>query len=358
MKLVAGVCIDDDSARSAIADDSGRVLARVTLAVAPCRDGPADVAGRRTMIVDALGAARAAAGAVGAVEALVVGLSAYHEEASPVPVLDGMAHRYAVLPFALTAQIGALDGKPGIVVAVGMGSVAVGTSPFVSGFIQAGGWGYPFGDDGGAYSIGREAVRSALAVADRGEPASRLGQAALEFFSISSLCELSCAYARGEITRHRIAEFSRVALELATSTRDWPEALDRDAFFVRMIAANALVSLALTVDARLPALPDRAVSYAGSLFSDAGLLEKFAWMLEMRRISEEERRTRENAGEEDEIRRVYHAPTPMPRAPELRPVAPVGDALDGSLLLARYLLGAQPSSEPLTSRDALEFMRI
>jgi len=62
---------------------------------------------------------------------------------------------------ATIALAGALAGEPGIVVIAGTGSIAFGRN--VQGrTARAGGWGYLFGDEGGAFWIVREAVRAAL----------------------------------------------------------------------------------------------------------------------------------------------------------------------------------------------------
>jgi len=59
-----------------------------------------------------------------------------------------------------TARHGAFLGAPGIVVIAGTGSAALGWDG--ERFAQAGGHGFLLGDEGSAYWIGREAVRSAL----------------------------------------------------------------------------------------------------------------------------------------------------------------------------------------------------
>ena len=60
------------------------------------------------------------------------------------------------------ALSGALAGEPGIVVIAGTGSIAFGRNG-EGRTARAGGWGYLFGDEGGAFWIFREAMRAALA---------------------------------------------------------------------------------------------------------------------------------------------------------------------------------------------------
>ena len=74
--------------------------------------------------------------------------------------------------------IGAHAGRPGIVVAIGTGSVAA--ARHRDGGLQlAGGWGFPLGDEGGGAWLGQQALQLAQAVADGREPGSSLSQAVM-----------------------------------------------------------------------------------------------------------------------------------------------------------------------------------
>ncbi len=62
---------------------------------------------------------------------------------------------------ATVALAGALAGQPGIITIAGTGSIAFGkNAEGVS--ARAGGWGYVFGDEGGAFDLVRQALRAAL----------------------------------------------------------------------------------------------------------------------------------------------------------------------------------------------------
>ncbi len=65
------------------------------------------------------------------------------------------------------AYHGALGERSGVVVAAGTGSILIGRRPDGRLF-RCGGWGYQFGDEGGGFWIGREAVRTALAFDEDG----------------------------------------------------------------------------------------------------------------------------------------------------------------------------------------------
>jgi N-acetylglucosamine kinase-like BadF-type ATPase len=75
------------------------------------------------------------------------------------------AARVALAADALTAHLGALDGRPGAVLAVGTGAVALGRTDDGR-WLRADGWGHLLGDDGGAAWLGAQGLRCALAAHD------------------------------------------------------------------------------------------------------------------------------------------------------------------------------------------------
>jgi N-acetylglucosamine kinase-like BadF-type ATPase len=69
--------------------------------------------------------------------------------------------RIAIETDARIALEGALEEVAGLVVIAGTGSVVLGKSPSGE-FFRAGGWGRVLGDEGGGFSIGREALKAAM----------------------------------------------------------------------------------------------------------------------------------------------------------------------------------------------------
>ncbi len=69
--------------------------------------------------------------------------------------------RYKITHDAEIALAGATAGEPGIIVIAGTGSMAFGRNAQGK-TARAGGWGYIFGDEGGAFDITRRALRAAL----------------------------------------------------------------------------------------------------------------------------------------------------------------------------------------------------
>jgi N-acetylglucosamine kinase-like BadF-type ATPase len=79
---------------------------------------------------------------------------------------------------AAIAFAGAIGVKPGVLLIAGTGSIAIGRKVDGS-MIRVGGWGPHFGDEGGGFWIGREAVRAALR-GDFPSLASKLGLTSIE----------------------------------------------------------------------------------------------------------------------------------------------------------------------------------
>lgn len=83
------------------------------------------------------------------------------------------------------ALTGATGGKPGLVVIAGTGSIAFGKNGTGRTF-RAGGWGYIFGDEGGAFDIVRQALRAALAMEEGWGPSTALLQKLVEKEAMSA----------------------------------------------------------------------------------------------------------------------------------------------------------------------------
>jgi len=199
--------------------------------------------------------------------AIVAGISGFDPGISVAPDLSAITDNAVVVHDTTIAHAGALGGEPGIVVIAGTGSVALGNDETSDAYVRAGGWGYFFGDEGSALWIARTALQRAMLREDRGEP-SQLGAHANAFFGALSLRHIQHAFAHGELTRTALAAFAAETFALA-------DAGDADAREVRDSAADALASLAATVDARLGSCASRRVSHAGGLFADATFASAF-----------------------------------------------------------------------------------
>lgn len=263
--IFAGIDGGQSGARVVLADEGGRILARASGPALFARenDARALVAGLSNLVR----AARAAAGesADDPIAALVAGVSGQDEFARLPSEAFGARSAKAVHD-SESAHAGALAGYHGIVVTAGSGSVAFGTD-VLGRHARRGGWGATFGDEGGAFWIGRRGVSAAMRAADAGI-ATRLGPAACEAFGVPSLRAIARAVLRGEVPAQTIGEFAPRVLELAASA-------DGVANEVLRAAAAALVTLVTELDRTLEPQSGRAVSWAGKVFNDVGLQE--AW---------------------------------------------------------------------------------
>lgn len=162
---------------------------------------------------------------------------------------------------AVVAHLGAFGGGPGIVVVAGTGSVALGIDG-EGREAWAGGHGFLLGDEGGAYWIGREALRRALRAAEGVEPPNALA----ELIESAAGCKLDFLVA----AIHRSPEDRSLLAQLAPAVA--ASAL-RESDEILGAAGRALGELADAVGARLGSLP---VCGVGGVFASARLRQAFA----------------------------------------------------------------------------------
>ncbi len=173
---------------------------------------------------------------------------------------------------ALIALAGATAGQPGIVVIAGTGSIALGrnSSNHVA---RAGGWGYLFGDEGGAFWIASQALRSALRFEEGWGAPSSLRARLLDATQTRNINDLMHRCYTAEVPRPNVAALSRLVNQAAEEND--PAALD-----ILDSAAHELARLAIAVRGQLfektnPAL----VSYCGGVFHSRTVLNRFRhWM--------------------------------------------------------------------------------
>lgn len=164
---------------------------------------------------------------------------------------------------ALTAATG---GNPGIVVIAGTGSIAFGKNQ-PGQTIRVGGWGYIFGDEGGAFDIVRQALRASLAMEEGWGPSTTL-QKLLVGKQVSSANDLMHDW-YNHFDRKRIAQ-------LAPAVND--AALNGDLVAGEIIAA-AGAQLAELVERAYEGLfrkrEPATISYVGGVFESRLLTQAF-----------------------------------------------------------------------------------
>ena len=260
--LVAGIDAGQSSTTAAIADESGRIIARGSA-------GPADEIGQSahsTRLRDALGGAiqnalhAAKLPNDSVFEAIVAGISGYEGTifgAAPhLPV-----KRLQLMHDAPIAHAAALGGKAGVVVIAGTGSVAYMRTDDGREALT-GGWGYLFGDEGSAFWI----VRKAVSIAATHEECTGIDRL-LSFFDVHSMRELVRGFYVGKIARDDLASFAPLCIE-AAKAGDTCSCLEMPV----LDATKALADLA--VEAADDASGSVPVAFTGGLMHDGWFKEK------------------------------------------------------------------------------------
>ena len=166
------------------------------------------------------------------------------------------------------ALYGATDGRPGIVVISGTGSIAVGMNRQGK-RASAGGWGPVAGDEGSGSWIARRALQSVARATDGRGPKTTLTEAACEFFQVATPDDLSTAIYAPTITNDRIAGFSKLVIQTAEDGDEAAREILRD-------AGKELGRAAVTVIRKLKMDQERfQVVFVGGVFA-AGELVTFA----------------------------------------------------------------------------------
>jgi N-acetylglucosamine kinase-like BadF-type ATPase len=112
------------------------------------------------------------------------------------------------------ALAGATDGKPGVVVIAGTGSICCGINARGR-RVCAGGWGPMVGDEGGGSWIARRALQAIAHESDERGPRTALTEAACAYFHVTVADDLSTAIYAPTITNERIAGFGKQVIEVA-----------------------------------------------------------------------------------------------------------------------------------------------
>jgi len=158
--------------------------------------------------------------------------------------------------------------QPGIITIAGTGSVSMGRN--ARGRVaRAGGWGYAFGDEGGAWGIVREAMRAALRMDEEWGPPTLLRALLLQSTGETDLHALRRKFYTEDYPRPRVAGFARLVGEAAQRG-------DSVAHGILESAADHLVSLTQVVRKRLFTGADSVnVSAIGGVFQNGIVRARF-----------------------------------------------------------------------------------
>jgi len=184
------------------------------------------------------------------------------------------ARHYVITHDAAIALTGALGGEPGVIVIAGTGSMAFGRDG-AGRSARAGGWGYAFGDEGGAFDLVRQALRAALRQEEGWGPATVLRELLLGASEARDANDLMHRFYTDEWPRERIASLAPVVDQAAGGG-------DVVAQEILRAAGQSLAALAGIVRGQLFGRQDAmTVSYSGGVFSSPLVLERFRMLVEL-----------------------------------------------------------------------------
>ena len=277
MKLFLGVDGGQSGTTALIGDESGRILGQGS--AGPCNHAAASE-GRAKLeraVRGSVGEACAEAGLNGETvrfERACFGMSGGPEGKREILASILHAEVLLVTTDAVTALAGATANGLGIVTIAGTGSIAFGRNPEAR-TARAGGWGYVFGDEGGAFDIARQAVRAILRQDEGWGPPTSLREAFLEATESGNANEMVHRLYSDEWPRSRAARLAPLVDRAAGNG-------DGVATQILNGAAIQLASLAAAVRMQLWQAGEAVeVAYVGGVFLSDFLREKFRLLVEM-----------------------------------------------------------------------------
>lgn len=182
------------------------------------------------------------------------------------------AEHITVTHDAAIALAGATAGEPGIIVISGTGSMAFGQNARGE-TARAGGWGYIFGDEGGAFDIARQALRAVLREHEGWGGHTALTPALLETTRAQDANEMLHLFYTDSWPRQRIAHLARIVTRIAE---------EGDPIALRLLhqGAQELALLAGSVRRQLWREGESVtICWSGGVFGSAPLLERFRMLI-------------------------------------------------------------------------------
>ena len=216
-RLYLGIDGGQTSTAALIADESGQVIGHGS--GGPCNHVAA-AEGRakfRSAVGDCLGQACSQAGLDSATvtfASVCLGFSGGAEDKDAYSRELIRSERYKITHDAEIALSGATAGEPGIIIIAGTGSMAFGRNARGE-TSRAGGWGYIFGDEGGAFDLTRRALRASLADEEGWGDRTSLRDRLLQTTGVASINALLHAFYGGRYTRTSFASFAPLLTEAA-----------------------------------------------------------------------------------------------------------------------------------------------
>jgi N-acetylglucosamine kinase-like BadF-type ATPase len=276
MRLFLGVDGGQSGTTALIGDETGHVLGRGE--GGPCNHAAAEEGRARLerAVRQSLAEACAQAGlnpAAARFELACLGMSGGPDDKEAILAKLLCADRLIVTDDAAIALSGATATGQGIVTIAGTGSIAFARNE-QGRTARAGGWGYVFGDEGGAFDIARHALRAALRMEEGWGPPTTLRQALCAATGSANANQVLHAFYGPEWPRARVATLAPLVDEAAVNG-------DHVALHILEHAAQELALLAASVRTQLWKTGEAVeVAYIGGVFQSRRLLERFRLLVE------------------------------------------------------------------------------
>jgi len=277
MKLFLGVDGGQSGTTALIGDETGRILGSGE--AGPCNHAAA--AEGRAKLEAAVSESLRAACVEAALdpgtvefEAACFGMSGGPDDKREILARILRACRLIVTNDAVIALAGATATGQGIIVIGGTGSIAFGRNS-EGRTARAGGWGYIFGDEGGAFDIARNALRACVRMEEGWGPATALAGVLLAATESQTANEMLHRFYTPDWPRSRVATLAPLVDEAAVNG-------DGVAGEILGRAAQDLALLVASVRSQLWQ-PREAVdvAYIGGVFQSDRLRERFRLLVEM-----------------------------------------------------------------------------
>ncbi len=270
-RLYLGVDGGQSSTTALIADEHGRVLGEGV--GGPCNHASA-TEGRRKFLAAVGGCMETACAQAGCSPATVefaaacFGLSGGAEDKAPYIYQLIRSRQFKLTHDGEIALTGATGGQPGIIVIAGTGSFAFGRNA-EGRTARAGGWGYIYGDEGGAFDMTRRALRAALKYEEGWGPATELLTLLKQAGNAGTANELLHRF-YADVPRSSIAAYAPLVTEAAAVG-------DTVANQILQDAANELCRYVGGVKQQLfDGEQSPRISYVGGVFSSPSLRDYFS----------------------------------------------------------------------------------
>lgn len=172
---------------------------------------------------------------------------------------------FEVVTDADIALYGATEGKPGLVIIAGTGSICCGVNARGR-HACAGGWGPVAGDEGSGSWVARRGLQAVARANDGRSRKTSLVEAACEYFNVAKTEDLSTAVYAPNMTNNQIAGFGRHVIDAAKRRDVVAREIVEDAGRELGFAANAVIRKLKMERERFQ------IAYVGGVFAAGSLI--------------------------------------------------------------------------------------